>query len=43
MATVVWNEREEFGLVALGSVVVVAGGVGLYALWLLGMGRRLMR
>lgn len=43
VATVVWNEREEFGLVALGSVVVVAGGVGLYALWLLGMGRRLMR
>ena len=43
VATVVWSEREEFKWVALGSVVVVAGGVGLYAFWLVGRGKRVGR
>lgn len=43
VATVVWSEREDFRWVALGSVIVVAAGVGLYALWLLGRGKRLGR
>ncbi|CAF9941160.1 MAG: hypothetical protein ALECFALPRED_009014 [Alectoria fallacina] len=39
-ATVVWSSRKEFRWVALASVAVVAGGVGLYAFWLLrGRGR----
>ncbi len=38
VATVVWSGREEFGWVALGSVLVVAGGTGLYAFWLVGGG-----
>ena len=42
VVTGVWSRHEEFGFVALGSVVVVAGGTGLYAFWLLGRkgGRR---
>lgn len=39
-ATAVWSRHEEFGWVALGSVGVVAGGVGLYAFWLVGRGRK---
>lgn len=41
VATVVWSQRQEFRWVALASVVVVAGGVGLYAVWLLGRGKSL--
>ena len=40
MATGLWSRHEEFGWVAVGSVVVVAGGVGLYAFWWLGRGGR---
>lgn len=42
-ATVVWSSREEFRWVALSSVLVVAGGAGLYAFWLMGRGRVLGR
>lgn len=40
VATGLWSRHEEFGWVAVGSVVVVAGGVGLYAFWWLGRGGR---
>ncbi|CAF9938656.1 hypothetical protein IMSHALPRED_001040 [Imshaugia aleurites] len=40
--TVVWSRREQFGIVALASVGVVAAGVGGYAVWWVGRrGRRL--
>ena len=33
-ATAIWNTHEQFRWVALSSVLVVAGGVGLYGFWL---------
>ena len=41
-ATAIWNRHEQFRWVALSSVLVVAGGVGLYASWLQA-GRRVGR
>ena len=34
IATAIWNTHEQFRWVALSSVLVVAGGVGLYTFWL---------
>ena len=34
IATAIWNTHEHFRWVALSSVLVVAGGVGLYTFWL---------
>ena len=42
IATAIWNTHEEFRWVALSSVLVVAGGVGLYTFWLQA-GRRVGR
>ena len=33
VTTAVWSRHEEFGWVALGSVAVIAGAVGLYGIW----------
>lgn len=40
VATVLWSSHEAFRGIALASVLVVAGGAGLYAVWLRGRGWR---